>query len=216
MRALGLFSRRSVGEKYPENIGLWCCSKRPPAKATNSSLPDTQIPIISGEWGYSSVWRGMDEAKQGALFAREMLTNIANGIPISIWYDWRDDGTDPKDPEHHFGLVKHAFQSGRDQVYEPKPAYLAALTFSKYLSGYVFQQRLPTIRDDDYVLVFGKGGDRRLAAWTTSATAHRISIPMEEGEFKVTRHTGESTGSVASGQTGISIEASTAPVYIGR
>jgi len=150
------------------------------------------------------------------LFAREMLTNIANGIPISIWYDWRDDGTDPKDPEHHFGLVRNAYQSGRDQVYEPKPAYRAAQTFSKYFSGYVFQQRLPTIRDDDYVLVFGKGGDRRLAAWTTSATAHRISIPMEKGEFKVTRHTGESAGSVASGQAGISIEVSTQPVYISR
>ena len=185
-------------------------------KSSNSTLPDRQIPIISGEWGYSSAWPGMSEEKQGALFAREMLTNIANEIPISIWYDWRDDGTDPKNPEHHFGLVRSAYQSGRDQVYEPKPAYRAANTFSKYFSGYVFEQRLRIGRDDDYVLVFGKGGDRRLAAWTTSVTAHRLNIPMNKGEFRVTRHTGESAGSVSSGQTGISIEVSTQPVYIGR
>jgi polysaccharide biosynthesis protein PslG len=184
--------------------------------STNSSSPGGQIPVISGEWGYSSAWRGMDEEKQGALFAREMLTNIANEIPISIWYDWRDDGTDPKDPEHHFGLVRNALQSGRDEVYEPKPAYRAAKTLSEYFNGYVFEQRLPIGRDDDYVLVFGKDGDRRLAAWTTSATAHRVNIPMDKGEFKVTRHTGESAGSVSAGQTGISIEVSTQPVYVGR
>ena len=184
--------------------------------STNSSLPERQIPIISGEWGYSSALRNVTEEKQGALFAREMLTNIANEIPISIWYDWRDDGSDPSDPEHHFGLVRNTYQPGRDQVYEPKPAYRAAKTFSEYFNGYVFEQRLPVGRDDDYVLVFGKGGDRRLAAWTTSATVHRINIPMEKGEFKVTRHTGESAGSVSAGQTGISIEVSTQPVYISR
>jgi hypothetical protein len=183
--------------------------------STNSSLPERQIKIISGEWGYSSTLRNMTEEKQGAWFAREMLTNIANEISISIWYDWRDDGSDPKDPEHHYGLVRNAYQSGRDQVYEPKPAYRAAKTFSEYFSGYVFEQRLPVVRNDDYILVFGRGADHRWAAWTTSATAHRINIPMTQGEFKVTRHTGESAGSVA-GQIGISIEVSTQPVYISR
>lgn len=182
--------------------------------AANS--PNRQLPIISGEWGYSSVWRGMSEEKQGALFAREMLTNLANEIPISIWYDWRDDGTDPQDPEHHFGLVRNAYQGGGAQVYEPKPAYRAARTFSEYFNGYVFEQRLSVGRVNDYVLVFSKSGDRRWAAWTTSTTSHRLNIPIDNGEFKVTRHTGESAGSVAAGQTGISIEVSTAPVYISR
>jgi hypothetical protein len=174
------------------------------------------IPIISGEWGYSSVWPGMTEEKQGERFAREMLTNVANEIPISIWYDWRDDGSDPKDPEHHFGLVRNAYRPGQDQVYEPKPAYRAAKTFSEFFDGYIFSQRLQVGRDDDYILVFTKAGEQRLAAWSTTASAHRINIPIETGEFKVTRHTGEPAGSVSSGQTGISIEVSTQPVYLSR
>jgi len=186
------------------------------ASSTNASLSDREIPIISGEWGYSSAWRSMNEEKQAALLTRELLTNIANGIPISIWYDWRDDGSDPSDPEDHFGLVRNSYQTGRDQVYEPKPAYRAARTFGDYFNGYVFQERLPVGRDDDYVLVFTKSGDRRLAAWTTSATAHRINISTDQGEFKITRHTGESAGSVSAGPTGISIEVSTQPVYLGR
>ena len=174
------------------------------------------IPIISGEWGYSSVWPGMTEEKQGARFARELLTNIANEIPISIWYDWSDDGSDPKDAEHHFGLVRNAYRPGQDQVYEAKPAYRAARTFSEFFSGYVFSQRLQAGRDDDYILVFTKAGEQRFAAWTTTATAHRINIPLENGEFRVTRHTGEPAGSAAVGQSGLSIEVSTQPVYLAR
>ena len=169
----------------PEGAALEYCRLRKTIQAYRfRSGSDRVIPVISGEWGYSAVWRGMNEEKQGALFAREMLTNVANEIPISIWYDWRDDGSDPAEPEHHFGLVRNAYQSGHDQVYQPKPAYRAAQAFSQYFDGYVFQQRLPVGRDDDYVLVFSKAGDRRLAAWTTSASTHRINIPMDKGEFE--------------------------------
>ena len=55
----------------------------------------------------------------------ELSTNIASGVPISIWYDWRDDGDNPKNPEHRFGLVHREYHEGRDPVYDPKPAYQA-------------------------------------------------------------------------------------------
>jgi len=62
----------------------------PGAVATGPRLSKRQkeIPIISGEWGYSSAWRGMNEEKQGERLARQWLTNAANGVQISIWYDW--------------------------------------------------------------------------------------------------------------------------------
>ncbi|HUC84921.1 MAG TPA: cellulase family glycosylhydrolase, partial [Candidatus Acidoferrales bacterium] len=59
------------------------------------------IPILSGEWGYSSAWQNFDEATQGQMLAREWLVNLANHVPLSIWYDWHDDGTDRLEPEHH-------------------------------------------------------------------------------------------------------------------
>ena len=177
---------------------------------------DQHIPIISGEWGFSSAWRRMDEAKQGALLARELLTNIANGIPISIWYDWRDDGPDPKEAEHHFGLVRNAYLDGRDQVYQPKPAYLAAKTLNNLLNGYRFENRLAVGSDQDYVLIFVRESDRRIAAWTTSAAAHRINIPLGAGTFDLIKHTGETTTSISANQQSLTIEVSTAPVYVIR
>ena len=184
--------------------------------ATKIGLPNKDIPIISGEWGYSSAWRNMDEAKQSVMLAREMLTNAANGIPISIWYDWRDDGSDPVEAEHHFGLVRNAYTPGRDPIYELKPAYLSAKALSGFFNGYKFAERLAVGSNDDYILVFAKGGERRLAAWTTLPTAHRITIPLPAGQYTLTRHTGEGHNAVTANQSGISIEVSTAPVYLAK
>ena len=92
------------------------------------------IPIISGEWGYSSAWQNFDDATQGQMLARQWLVNLANHIPLSIWYDWHDDGIDPKEPEHHFGSVANAYHAGGSPVYEPKPAYLAAKTLTSVLT----------------------------------------------------------------------------------
>jgi hypothetical protein len=189
---------------------------RDPLGATNSTVPNTDIPIISGEWGYSSVWRNMDEAKQSIRLAREMLTNAANGIPLSIWYDWRDDGADPSEAEHHFGIVRNAYTPGVDSVYDPKPAYLAARTLDQFLSGHVFEKRLVIGSKDDYVLVFVKGAERRVVAWTTLPAAHQITIPLQAGHYTVTGHTGERPRAPTANQSGISIEVSTAPVYLTR
>src|ERR1044072_8257256 len=82
-----------------------------------------QISIISSEWGYSAVWPNLSEEKQGELLARASLTNVANGITLSIWYDWHDDGTDTREAEHHFGLVANTYHDGRTPVYDSKPGY---------------------------------------------------------------------------------------------
>ena len=54
------------------------------------------IPIISGEWGYSTAngWNGLNlsEEQQAAYLVRMLLINQLNHIPISIWYDWKNDG----------------------------------------------------------------------------------------------------------------------------
>jgi hypothetical protein len=179
----------------------------------NGSRSDRPIPVIAGEWGYSSVWRGMTEEKQAIMLARQLLTNVANGIPLSIWYDWRDDGQDPVSVEHHFGLVRNKYQTERTQVYEPKPAYFAARTLNNQLGDFRFLERLVVGSADDYILVFGKDGDRRIVAWTTSPTAHRVNIPGMSGRFALTKVTGESAGELSTNPA-LSVEISPAPIYL--
>lgn len=95
---------------------------------------DKEVPILSGEWGYSTQWKSLGkdepvrEEQQAKYLAAMFLTNIANDIPLSIWYDWRDDGDNPNEGEHRFGIVRRAYHEGRDPVFDPKPAYQAAKT----------------------------------------------------------------------------------------
>ncbi len=176
--------------------------------------PGKKIPIISGEWGYSAVWSGMDEQKQGKMLPRQWLTNIANGIILSIWYDWRNDGLDPKEPEHHFGTVHHTFRSGEPQPFEPKPAYLAAKTLTGTLKGFQFNKRLHTGDERDYVLLFTKGSDIRLVAWTRSPKKQTDRIPVSPGRFQVISHLGERLPDIQADSAGLPITLTDAPQYL--
>jgi hypothetical protein len=173
------------------------------------------IPILSGEWGYSSVWAGMNPESQGKMLPRQWLTNISNDVPLSIWYDWHDDGPDPKEGEHHFGTVLHDYHDGRDPVYDPKPAYLAAKTYTTQLAGFKFNKRLMTGSPaEEYVLLFEKGEDVRVVAWTTSSKPHPIVILASAGSFAVTSHTGEKLAPITADAKGLPITLTDAPQYL--
>ena len=64
-----------------------------------------KLPILSGEWGYSTWKHGVSLETQAAFAARQQLSNLLNGVPLSIWYDWKNDGPDPNENEHNFGTV---------------------------------------------------------------------------------------------------------------
>lgn len=171
------------------------------------------IPIISSEWGYSSVWRGLTEEKQGELFARQMLINVANGVPLSIWYDWHDDGSESGNAEHHFGLVRNSYRPDRDSVYESKPGYLAARTLNQVFSGYRFDRRLAAGSESDYVLLFSRGSENRLAAWTTVAP-HEIDLPEFAGRFSIIGVTGQTIRETPPRNSMSTIELINAPSYL--
>ena len=128
--------------------------------------PGKDVPLVSSEWGYSSV--NVSEEQQGRYLARQWLSNLAEGIRLSIWYDWHEDGPDPKEPEHHFGTVR--------PDYAPKPAFEAARTLTAVLGGYRFVKRLPLKRGGDYLLLFAQGRAVKLAFWTVAAD-HDLSLP---------------------------------------
>ena len=149
------------------------------------------LPIISGEWGYSTFTnKGVSLETQAAFLARQQLANLYAGVPISIWYDWKNDGTDLGEREHNFGTVTHDLQ--------PKPAYLAVQTLTRELSGYRIEERLAT-GTNDFVLLLSRGAERKLAAWTTGESheatmgglnfesASAISGDGKPAEAKLTR-----------------------------
>jgi hypothetical protein len=143
------------------------------------------IPIISGEWGYSSVWNGFNDAAQAKYLTRELITNSMNGVPVSIWYDWRNDGTNNKEGEHNFGLVLNEYHSGANPVFTPKESYFFAKTLSSVLKGYHYVKRIATDNVNDYIVLFSDGKNLKLAVWTTIAQAHQVSIPSDKCDFEI-------------------------------
>jgi hypothetical protein len=160
------------------------------------------IPILSGEWGYSVTW--IPKEQQGQYLARQFLTNLMNDVPLSIWYDWHDDGQDPKEQEHNFGTVTWDYQ--------PKPAYVAAQTLIKELSGFRFTKRLSLSSENDYALLFSKGKEQKLALWTTGDT-HKVDLNLDVPSATVVSMTGEKrTVTTTDGKW--SLELSGSPQYL--
>lgn len=174
---------------------------------------DKHIDIISGEWGYSSVWNDFTPEKQGKMITRQWMTNIANDIAFSIWYDWHDDGKSDHDPEHNFGTVKHEYHADRDPVYDPKPAYLAAQAFHSLLKGYHFNKQLALESDNDHLLLFENDNQLILATWT-SGTAHTITIPASAGTFSAWDHLGNPLPNITSTERGLELTINDGATYL--
>jgi len=160
------------------------------------------IPILSGEWGYSVTW--IPKEQQGQYLARQFLVNLMNDVPLSIWYDWHDDGQDPKEQEHNFGTVTWDYQ--------PKPAYVAAQTLIQELSGFRFTKRLSLPSENDYALIFSKGKEQKLALWTTG-DAHKVDLNLDVPSATVVSMTGEKRMVTISGGK-LNLELSGNPQYL--
>ena len=167
-----------------------------------------KIPILSGEWGYSSFAKGVSLETQANFAARQQLSNLLNDVPLSIWYDWKNDGDDPNENEHNFGTVLPNL--------EPKPAYRAIGTLTRELSGYGILQRVSVTNKQDYVLLLRNPARQyKLAAWTL-AEPHQVAIElMARPAYApvLTKCQGErGTATVQNGR--LILELSPAPQYI--
>ncbi len=129
------------------------------------------IPVVSSEWGYSTVALsdGVSRETQADYFARMQLFNLYSGAPLSIWYDWKNDGLLTTIGRHR-GLV--------DYYLNPKPAYIAATVLTREFAGYRITGRYDDGDNSDVILILKNPGDSvKVAAWTTS-TAHQITLPL--------------------------------------
>lgn len=153
------------------------------------------VPILSGEWGYSTCvspcWEaaalrgaavagalgGVSEATQADYLVRRFLLDAIAGVAGSVWYDWHDDGSDPTSNEANFGTTRAPYGNA-SSPYAPKPSYTAAAALAAWRAGYAFAGRvnqtgLPApVSAYQYIAAFAPGGGRgapmpRYAVWAT-------------------------------------------------
>ncbi len=118
-------------------------------------------PLVSSEWGTSRT--EVSEPLQAAYIVRQFAINAVSGIPLSIWYDFMDGGTDTTNREDMFGLV--------DVNRQPHLAYTSAKVFNNIAANATSITRLAS-DPNDYLVQF----DGTTMEWTTGVS-HAVPLP---------------------------------------
>jgi hypothetical protein len=177
-----------------------------------------QIEIWDTEWGYSSA-NAPEEApsnghteegrrRQASLSIREILTVWAVGLPLAVWYDLRDDGTDPANPEHNYGLLD---SSGNE-----KPAIKAIRTLMSVISGRKYAGMIPETPEGIHAMRMDSSADTMLIVWTDQMDGRRrIEYPMRN-LISATDVMGQALKSKDghSGHAEVEIDGTAGPIYL--
>ncbi|MFB9760954.1 cellulase family glycosylhydrolase [Ectobacillus funiculus] len=169
-----------------------------------SKYTSNKIPIISGEWGYSMSELNSEE-KQAEYLVRMFLVNSWEGIPISVWYDWKNDGYDPENREHNFGIMWRDLQ--------PKLAFKAIKNLSTTLNRYKFVERMKYGGAQDYILKFVNDAGKQVIAFWTTASNHNVTLPLSAGKGKLISMLG-TTKDIVWDKDNLILDLSSSPNYL--
>lgn len=151
---------RSRGRNTPEAWIEWLAQvdlelSRTAGKPVPLYLTEMSWPAHQGECG-------VDEVTQAAYLARSFfLARTLPNIRGMWWYDFRNDGTDPREREHNFGLVR--------QNLSKKPAFDVLTAISPVVGGYEYLGRVETEVADVVLLRFAGVHDEVLVGWSRGA-----------------------------------------------
>ena len=148
--------RKDNAGNTPENWIKWLSE----ISTRLDGLAQRPVPLYLTEMSWPSADEpcGVSETTQAAYLARGFfLARIHPAIQGMWWYDLFNDGRDPKEREHNFGLL--------DNDLNPKPAYTTLKAIAPYLSQYSYDPKHSVVSDTLYQLRFAKGDEQVLVMW---------------------------------------------------
>lgn len=137
-----------------------------------------QVPIWVTEIGGTSGGRGRTERTQIVDDLTQQIEQLAAGAEKVFKYDFRNDGTEPQETEHNFGMVKRDFS--------PKPNYPAVATLIRMLSGKKFTQELNVVRQSGKGFLKGYSFGPVSAFWINAAKEAEITLDTPDKELILT------------------------------
>jgi hypothetical protein len=170
------------------------------------------LPIWDSEWGYSSygnfsadVYGNGNDPRanryQGILTLRRVLTEMALNVPQYFIYDLIDDGTDPLNKEHHFGIL---YPNN-----SPKPAYVGLNTLWSIQSKSNFKGILSGLPIGLHVARFDSTTESIFAIWADQdQISYNLKLPNGILSIK------SWDGSVISVTNNLSLKEDSGPLFI--
>jgi hypothetical protein len=124
-------------------------------------------------WPTGEGSRMVGENVQADYVVRSNVEALAAGVQKLIWYDFMNDGMDPHNVEHNFGIVRNV----NDPMgkYAPKPAYVAYGTMARQIADKPFLKK-ETVIDGIYSYVFGNNSEATRVLWTVSDKPKQVKI----------------------------------------
>jgi hypothetical protein len=178
-----------------------------------------KVEIWDTEWGYASYdyfsknLRGdghsrLGRDRQAVLAGREALTVWALGLPVAVWYDLRDDGDDPKNPEHNYGLL--------DATGADKPAMKALRAVTSIARDHTYAGMVQDVPDGAHAMRLDGGADKVFAVWSEQPDSHITLRFSTEGIISATNLIGEplKTKNGGHGELEIAIPETGGQIYI--
>jgi hypothetical protein len=168
-------------------------------------------PIWSSEWGYSSSWF-LDEFggdgsrnRQAVMAVREVLSSRLMGFPFANYYDIRDDGTDPAEPEENYGLIANDYSS--------KPAFTALHTLKTVATNRILVGSLATQPSNLHALRLDGPANTVIIVW--------LDLPAKQASmgFPLAATAADMYGNalslpVSNGRSIVTVSEAAGPVYV--
>lgn len=128
-----------------------------------------KIPMICSEWGYSTFKQGVSQEKQSQYAVRQYLANLSAGVPLTIWYSWKNRPDARNEKEKNFGLLEASGSS--------KASFEALRSAWSSLQGYSLDGTVDLGSGEQEGLLFRQGTRRKLALWSSGSEDLDVRLP---------------------------------------
>ncbi|MBN8708957.1 MAG: hypothetical protein BGO12_05785 [Verrucomicrobia bacterium 61-8] len=140
-------------------------------KKLRAALPGKVPPIFFNETSdYATPGK---ENEQAHTLIKKATFAYARGAAGYLWYDLRNDGTDPRNPEHNFGLLTRKMA--------PKPAYLAFNTVAREVVSRPYLRQLD-LGESRWFFLFGDEQEKLLVYWNDDEGSQNEQVLLHLAE----------------------------------
>ncbi len=178
----------------------------------SAAFPTNAPTVWSTEAGYSSAWYGdgtlaANRTTQAKYAVRQMLTALGLNVPLQIFFDLRDTGSNASDTEENFGIV--------DAGYKAKPLTSAVQTLLSQCKGSRVRCDASIAGDTSlHIFKFQNASDVLLVLWSESENGTTESISFPKNPQRALDYLGNAVAVTPDGAGNYSVAVGDAPVYV--
>ncbi|WP_028549634.1 hypothetical protein [Paenibacillus sp. UNC451MF] len=166
------------------------------------------VPVWITENGWPTYAAASTEPQQADNLVRAQVLVMAAGVDVFNWYSAMDDGTDPNNREHHFGLFRQPVDGVLGVA--PKPGAVANAVLIRAVTGKTLGDRDDLGSATAYSYPYAGGGSTTRVMWSTGSDTialHTTQPLIITNEYGSTQTVNPTDGTVVLTLTG-------SPIYV--